>query len=308
MKIIKRVILGIVILIVLAVVLVWVLINPIAKSAVQDGASKTLGVRTTLGSIKISPLSGRVLMDKLIISNPEGFVSTSLMDAGSFDIQVAPASLFSDTLVIRKFEIDGLEMHIEQKLPFSNVAKIMENIKGSGKGSSSGQDQEKAASDGKGKTVKADIILIKNVEAYFHLLPGASKTGVVKVIVPRLELKNVSSQDKGSVAGQLVSQLFPAILSSVIKQGQGLVPTEFLNDLDSQVADLAKSLGEGATKLLEGVGTTIKDTGLDKTAEGAGKAAEEGTEEAAKAIDAAAKGAGKALEGLFGSKDKEESE
>lgn len=292
MKTIKRVILGIVILVVLAVVLVWVFIDPIAKSAVQGGASDALGVKTSLGSIKISPLSGRVLMNELKIANPEGFISTSLVDAGKFDIQVEPGSLLSDTLVINKFEIDGLAMHIEQKLPFSNVAKILENIKRSGgdKGGSGGK--EKPKSDG--KKVKADLIVIKNVVAYFHLLPGASKAGVVEVKVPQLELKNVSSEDKGSVAGQLVSQLFPAILSSIIKEGQGLVPTEFLNDLDSQVADLAKSLGEGATKLIEGLDTTIKDTSLDKTGEEAGKAVED-----------AAEGAGKALEGLFGSKDKE---
>jgi len=303
MKLIKRVILGIVILIVLAVVLVFVFINPIAKSAVEGGASKALGVQTSLASIKISPLSGRVLMNELIISNPEGFVSTSLIDAGKFDIQVAPASLFSDTLVIRKFEIDGLQMHIEQKLPFSNVAKIIENIKGSSTSGDKG-DKEEAKSDG--KKVKADLILIKNVDAYFHLLPIAGEAGVVKISVPKLELINVSSEGKGNVAGQLVSQLFPALLASVIKQGQGLVPTDFLNDLDSQVAGLAESLGAEATKLIEGLDTTIKDAGLDKTAEEAGKAVEGATEGAGKVLDDAGKEAGKALEGLFGTKDKED--
>ncbi|NIA06673.1 MAG: hypothetical protein GWP14_03395 [Actinobacteria bacterium] len=291
MKTIKRVILGIVILIILAVVLVWVFINPIAKSAVEGGASQALGVQTSLASIKISPLSGRVLMNELIISNPEGFVSTSLMDAGKFDIQVAPSSLLSDTVVIRKFEIDGLKINIEQKLPFSNVTKILENIKQSS--GDKGGKTEKPKSDG--KKVKADLIVIKNVDAYFHLLPGTGKAGVVKVTVPRLELKNVSSEDKGSVAGQLVSQLFPAILASVIKQGQGLIPADFLNDLDSQVADLTKSLGKGATKLIEGLDTTIKDTGLDKTGKEAGKA-----------IDTAAEETKKTLGGLFGSKDKKE--
>ena len=297
-KTIKRVILGIVILIVLAVVLVFVFINPIAKSAVQGGASEALGVQTSLGSIKISPLSGRVLMNELIISNPDGFISTSLVDAGKFDIQVAPASLFSDTLEIRKFEIDGLEMHIEQKMPFSNVAKILENIKKSGGDKGDSGDKEEKPKSG-GKKVKADLIVIKNVVAYFHLLPGMGESGVVEVKVPQLELKNVSSQDKGGVAGQLVSQLFPAILSSVIKQGQGLVPTDFLNDLDSQVADLAKSLGEGATKLIEGLDTTVKDVGLEKTAEDAGKAVEDVGKEAGKTLE----GIG---EGLFGEKDKEE--
>ena len=286
-KIIKRVILAIVVLVILAVAIVWLAINPIAKNAVEGGASKTLGVQTSLESIKVSPLSGRVLMNDLNISNPEGFVSVSLMNAGRFEIEVAPASLFSDTVEIRKFELDGLEMHIEQKLPFSNVAKIMDNIK------KSSADKEQTASDG--KKVKADLILIKNVEAYFHLLPGTSKAGVVKVKVPQLELKNVSSENKGNVTSQLISQLFPALLSSILSEAQGLVPTDFLKDLDSQVLDLAQSLGDEASKLVkplgQGVQKTIEDTGLDKTAEDAGKTLEEGAE-----------GAKDALEGLFGPK------
>ena len=46
-----------------------------------------------------------------------------------------------------------------------------------------------------------------------------------------------------SVAGQLAGQIFPAILAAVVKQGQGLIPTDFLNGLDSQLQDVAKELG-----------------------------------------------------------------
>lgn len=294
-KTIKRVILGIVIVLVLAVVLVFVFINPIAKSAVEGGASKALGVETSLASIKVSPLSGKVLMNELIVSNPEGFVSTSLVDAGKFDIQVAPGSLLSDTVVIRKFEIDGLEMHIEQKMPFSNVAKIMENIRKSGGSKEGSTDKPKS----RGKKVKADLIVIKNVTAHFHLPSLTGEGKVIPVPVPDLELKNVSSEGKANVAGQLVSQLFPAILASAIKNGQGLIPADFLNDLDSQVADLTKSLGEGTAKMIEGMDTTIKDVKLDDTAGEAGKAVEDVGEEAGKALE----GIG---EGLFGGdKDKE---
>ena len=104
------------------------------------------------------------------------------------------------------------------------------------------------------------------------------------------------------MTSQLISQLFPALLSSIAKQGQGLIPTDFLNDLDSQVLDLAKSLGQGATELLkpigEGLGTTIKETGLDETAEDAGKAVEQ-------VGKAAEEGAKDVIEGIFGGDKKE---
>ena len=290
-KILLRLILILVILVVVVVAVGLIFINPIAKSGVEKGTTAALGVDTTVDKVSISLLNGQVVLDGLNVSNPEGFITTHLVHAGKFDIQVDPRSLFSDTVEIRKFELDGVDLHIEQKLPMSNVAKIIDNIK------RSSAEQEKTKSDG--KKVKAELVLIKNVVAYFHLLPGSSKAGTLKVEVPQIELKNVSSDKTGSVAGELVSQLFPAILASIIREGQGLIPTEFLNDLDSQVMDLAKSLGEGATELIKPIGqgleTTIKDAGLDKAAEGTGKVLEEGAE-----------GAKKAIQGLFGEKEKEE--
>ncbi len=142
---------------VLLVVAVWLLINPIAKSAIQSGASEALGVKTSLESIDISPLRGTVVMNGLNISNPEGFNSAYLMDSGQFEVEVSTASLLSDTVEIRRLELDGLEVHIEQKLPFSNVAKIMKNIKSS----SAEKDEDKSA----GKKVEIELVSIKNVVA-----------------------------------------------------------------------------------------------------------------------------------------------
>jgi len=266
-KIISRLILSLIILVIFVVVVVWLLIDPIAKSAVQSGASVALGVKTSLKTISVRPLRGTVVMNGLTIANPEGFSSVHLMDAGRFEVEVATASLLSDTVEIRRLELDGLEVHIEQKLPFSNVAKIMKNIK------SSSAEKDKDKSDG--TKVEVERVLIKNVVAYFHLPSVMGKANIVKVPVPLIELKNVSSDKTGSVAGQLVAQLFPAILSSIIKNGQGLVPAEFLNDLDSQVLDLGRSLGEETSKLIKPIGDKLKEIPVD----GAGKTLDKGAKD-----------------------------
>ena len=260
-KIISRLILSLIILVIFVVVVVWLLIDPIAKSAVQSGASAALGVKTSLKTISVRPLRGTVVMNGLTIANPEGFSSVNLMDAGRFEVEVATASLLSDTVEIRRLELDGLEVHIEQKLPFSNVAKIMKNIK------SSSAEKDKDKSDG--TKVEVERVLIKNVVAYFHLPSVMGKANIVKVPVPLIELKNVSSDKSGSAAGQLIAQLFPAILSSIIKNGQGLVPTKFLNDLDSQVLDLAGALGGDTSELIKSIGDSLKKTPVGDVDKGA---------------------------------------
>ena len=260
-KIISRLILSLIILVIFVVVVVWLLIDPIAKSAVQSGASAALGVKTSLKTISVRPLRGTVVMNGLTIANPEGFSSVHLMDADRFEVEVATASLLSDTVEIRRLELDGLEVHIEQKLPFSNVAKIMKNIKSS----SAEKDKDKSA----GKKVEIELVSIKNVVAHFHLPAVMGKAKIVEVEVPLIELKNVSSDKGSSVAGQLVAQLFPAILSSIIKNGQGLVPTEFLNDLDSQVLDLAGALGGERLEQIKSIGESLKKTPVKPLGKGA---------------------------------------
>ena len=192
----SRIILGIVLLLILAVVLGVLLIDSIAKSGVQKGASYALGVQTTVDSVDVRLLDGQVIMKDLKIANPEGFDSPRLAHMGRFDIQGDPGSLFSDAVQISKLELAGLELHIEQTLGSSNVSKIMDNIKRLSK--------DKEASEGPSKKVNVDLVVIKDVQAHFHLLGGPP----LSVEVPKIELKDVSSEDSGGVAGQLASQLF----------------------------------------------------------------------------------------------------
>ncbi|MCK4850637.1 MAG: AsmA family protein [Phycisphaerae bacterium] len=257
MKKLSRIIASIVVLLILAVVLVVLLIDPIAKSGVEKGAAYALGVETTVDSVDVRLLDGQVIMKHLNIANPEGFDSPRLAHMGRFDIQLDPGSLFSDPVQIRKFELDGLELHIEQKLGGSNVAKIMDNIKRLSK--------DKEASEGPSKKVNVELVVIKNVQAHFHLLAGPGLT----VEVPKIELRDLSSEDSGGVAGQLASQLFPAVLAAVFQQAQGVVPADFLKELDSQVLDLANEAAQEVEKALEKIG-------LDEAVKDAGKGLEKG--------------------------------
>ena len=283
-KKLSRIILAIVILLILAVVVLILMIDSIAKSGVEKGTTYALGVQTTVDAVDVQLLNGRVIMDGLNIANPDGFVSTRLAHMGRFDVQVESGSLLSDTVHVRNFELDGVELHIEQKLSTSNITKILDKIKGTSK--------DEQASKAPSKKVMVDRIVLKNVVAHFHLLGSGP---AIKIALPEpIELTNVTSENSGSVAGQLAGQIFPAILAAVIKQGQGLIPTDFLNGLDSQLQDVAKELGgqtiEQAGKAADQIKKTIGQTGLDQPVKDAGKTIE--------------KGLGELGEGLFGSKKK----
>ncbi len=283
-KIILRIILGFVLVMILAVVAVVLGIDPIAKSGVEKGASYALGVKTTVNSVDVRLLDGQVIMDDLNISNPEGFTSVHLVHTGQLDVQVDLGSFFSEAVEVRKFELDGLEMHIEQKLGTSNVSQVMDNIKRLSKD----KDKDKQTSEGPSKQVKVKRILIKNVVAHFHLLAGPG----VKVEIPTIELKDVSSDNTGGVAGQLASQIFQAVLEAVLQSAEGIVPADFLKELDKEVLELGGQAIEQAKEAAGKMKEALEESGgLDESLKEAGKAVEEGL--------------GELGEGLFGPKKKQ---
>lgn len=250
-KFLGGLVLIVVVLIVLAVLAVFLFIDPLAKAGVEKGTTQALGVGAKVQAVNISILGGQAVIKDLDISNPQEFASPLFVHTGKFDVVVDTGSVFSDTVKVTKFELDGLEMHIEEKLPQSNIDKIMEHIKSLSKD----QKESKPA-----KNVHIDRVVIRDIKAYFHpvlTVPGAKP---IAVEIKELVLDDVNSQNKGSVVGQVVAQLIPEILAGVFKQAQGLVPADFLNNVDKSVVG---DVGKGAAKTVEGAGKTVTE-GLGK--------------------------------------------
>lgn len=281
-KILFRIILGFVLVIILAVVAVVLGIDSIAKSGVEKGASYALGVETTVDSIDVRLLDGQIVMDKLNVANPEGFTSPRLVQTGQLDVQVDLPSLMSKTVEVSKFELDGLEMHIEQKSGGSNISKIMDNLKRLSKDTE--EDKDEPVSEGPSKKVLVKRILIQNVVAHFKMLVGPA----LKVEVPTIELKDVSSEGPGGAAGQLTSQILEAVLEAILKNAKGVVPADFLEGLDKEFLELGGQALEQAKEVTKEVEKVLEDSGVEESLKDAGKSVEEGLN--------------KLGEGIFGSK------
>jgi len=263
-KIVGRVILAVLLLLIAAAIIVWLAIDFFAEAAVEKGATYALGVKTELDSMDVRLLRGEVTMEGLNVANPEGFDTPHLMHSGRFELGVRTGSLFSDTVEVRKFHLDGLDVNVEQKLTGSNVSKVLQNLE-----RVAGQEKDREPpSEGRGKKVKVDHILIKDVKAHFHILGGiASKPRTITVEVPQIELRQVSSDEGGVVVAELVRRLLPAILKAVIKEGKGTVPGDLLRELDGQVSTAIAALGGEAGKLVEQVDKTFGKTVGDRVRE-----------------------------------------
>jgi hypothetical protein len=272
---------------VVALVALWLALDAIAKAGIERGAAYALGVPAHVDSVAVGVMSGKVRIDGLTLGNPEGFKTPHFMKTGRFDIAVRPGSLMEDTVEVTRFELDGLDLHIEQKLGSSNVTVILDNAK-KVSGGPAAKDKEAG-----GKKVKVDRIVIRNVVAHVQVLPIGGSATTLDVKVPEIVMENVTSDNAGGVAvGELTRRLVPAILAAVVDKGKGIIPDGDLKKLGGDVAAGAQALGQGAARLVGQVGGEV-----GKALEGVGAG-----------LKGAGEGIKKGLEGLFGGKKAPEGE
>lgn len=268
MKKLWKIVAGLLIFIILAIVVLFLLIDVIVKTGIQKGGTYATGVPVDVQDVKLSLLGGKFTMDNLVISNPEGFTSPHMMKTGKFDLDVVPGSILGNAIEVRKFELDGMDINIDQAGSKNNISVILDHIKqlggasqspSSNSGSSANpapQDTAPAAKPADsvpkgdtGKKIKVNKILIKNVVAHFHLSGPLAKQDLT-VSLPTLELDNVSSDDNGATVSQLISRIIPATLTAVLEKGKDIIPGDLLGSLNKDLSSAAGALGANAQKLL----------------------------------------------------------
>ncbi len=243
-RLVRKIVIGVVLLLVVVVLGSWVMIDSLAKKAVQQGGEYALGVPTTVDTLTLSLLGGSLRMDKLNVANPTGYNSAHLMRTGRFDLAVRPASVFSDTVEVSTFELKGLDLNIEAKGLKNNIEAVLDHIKKLGGESTPAQPSQQQG--GGGKKIRVNRIVIRDVVAHVLLpIPGSTP---LMVKVPTIELNNVGS-DKPLDVAELIGRLMPAILAAVLEQGKGIIPADLLAGLQANVAGTVAALGGQATQM-----------------------------------------------------------
>jgi uncharacterized protein involved in outer membrane biogenesis len=289
-KTLKIVGIAVVVLVVLLVVIAIFSIDRILKAGIERGGTYALGVPTRADSASISFMKGQVGVGGLMVGNPDGYKTPHFMHVGRVDVIVEPGTLTTDSIVVTRFEIDGLDLNIEHGSDLTNVQAILKNME------SPTAAQTKEAPKGGGRKVKVNKILVKNIVAHVKLLPVGGDAATIDVKIPELALDNVSSEDSGGVAlSELIKRVVPAILAAVFEKGKDFITDVDFARMGDDVNKTTKALGEGAAKLSKQAGET-----LNKAAKDADKAAKDAAESLKKGAEPLQKG----LEGLLGGKKK----
>jgi hypothetical protein len=232
MRTLLRVVVGIVALVVIAVVVVAFSLDRIVKSAVQDEATKSLALKTTLDRAHVSLTGGKVDLRGLKIASPAGFSAPSMLEVGGIAVAIRYDQLRADPKQIESLTIDAPKLIIEQSHGVLNFRKAE-------------QMMPKSEPSKKPMKLVIDTLEVRNADVVIEPgLPGLSRQ--INVRVPSLTLKNVGRSGNGAAIHDVAMQVISALAERAAQSGG--VPAELKGLLHLNVAATAASMRNEAVK------------------------------------------------------------
>lgn len=254
MRILVRIVAGLLVLLALVVGLVWIFQGSVVKSAVQSGGTWATGVETRVDDVSAGLLGGKLEIQGLTLANPPGFGAEPFFALRGTKADWDTRSLFGDEIHVRELELDGLALRIERNASGTNYGRILDHVGGKG----GAKEPAPAESGGAKKVLAVDKIVLKDVSAELIVADLPVATGPLRVTVPRIEIANFRSDGAThEIVGKLLGAVVQAALEASLEAGGGVFPADLAKDLKSKLGDV-----EGALKdVLKGDLKGLDDAG-----------------------------------------------
>lgn len=233
-KKIATIVVSIAIVLVIAVVIVMGSLGKIVKTGVQKVGSQVTQSPITVDNIDLSLLRGQLVIDNLIIGNPEGYKTDSAMRLGKVLVKLDPKSIFSDTIHIYEVLVDAPQITYERSLTNSNIGVLQDHVN-SFRPKDDGKDKDEDKEGKKpGKKVVIDKVTVSNgqINLSTTLLQGAA----VPVPLPTVALSDIG-KNKDVTPPEASAQVLNKILTSVIDAA-----SEAMKKLTASAGDVLKSV------------------------------------------------------------------
>ena len=269
MKVLKKVLIGIGAVLVILIVVVVLFLGQVVKTAVETVGPQVAGVEMSLEKARVYLLLGDIKLKGLVIGNPEGFKTPSLMELNELVIDIDMGSLFTDTIVIKEIHIDGPQITYERGLKTSNLSALQENLApDEEKPKKEKTDAPKEKSDKPAKKVVIDDFLLENGKVNISIAIAGGK----KLTVPMapIHLKDIGKGSDGASITEIVNEVLGAVMKSVgdAVAASGDLAGDALKgvggmagDAAHGVTDMAGDATKGATDAAKGATESIKKFG-----------------------------------------------
>lgn len=204
MKALKAAFLFAVVLGVIAVAAASLWLGRGIKLAVERYGPEIVGAPVTVGTVILTPWSGRGSVANLVIGNPPGFTGPPAVSVGSVEVQIKLASLVTDTIVVDRIVVRDPQISYVIGKGGSNLSRLQRNAQGA-----ESKDAAPQAKGG-GKSLFIKDLLVSGGQV--GLAASALGQEGLKVALPDVRLSNLGG--KGRTPAQAAAEVLGAISST----------------------------------------------------------------------------------------------
>ena len=181
-------------------------LGSLVKTGVAHFGPGITGTPVSLADAHLSPFSGEGTLTGLVVGNPKGWSSDRALAFGKIHVEVSPASVFSDRIVIKEIDIEDPVFDYETRFVSSNIGQLLSQIEG------------RKPEDGGQATTKSGQP-IKFVVQHLILRGGRVTLGVgptaITLPMPTLELRDLGGGTDGIDSVELAQVVMRAVAQSV---------------------------------------------------------------------------------------------
>ncbi len=186
----------------------------IVKVAIETVGPHLTGTTVTVEDVEISPRIGSGTLRGLVIGNPPPYTEPYALRLGEVHVRVDPASLRSDTLVVRSIVVTDAEVALEGVPRHNNIHKLLETLT-----QRAGQDSKKPSTT-KDSTVerkiRVDEFVISRMRVRARLKVAGITTPAAGLTLPEVRLTGLGSKGAGITMAELGREILQAVYSQVL--------------------------------------------------------------------------------------------
>ncbi len=254
-KIIRRSIIGFVAFMVIAVVAAVLWMDWAIKTTITEVGSRAFGTKVEVKTFRSRVLRGKIVLDKMVIANPEGYQSERAFAFEQFLVKLDPSSLLSPKIVVEEVLIDGLHIDFEPKINGStNLTDLKANLEkfiGKKPGDKPAEKVDSVPAEKKegGKKVVIRKLTVSNAKM---TLSSSLIKSSIPIPLLTIELKDIGEKEDVTLVDS-VYIVFNKILQSVFDAAKGVN----LKNIGDGAAAVGGGIVDGAGKVGGGVSDAV---------------------------------------------------
>ena len=255
--------------VVVAVTVLYFTINSIIASEIESAGTDALGVKTTVGSFRLSLFDESTTITGLNIANPPGYDGRFLsLDRGSIAVNLG--SVFSDRVEIRDISLEGIELDLVESLKGSNVGVIIDHTSSDSDAPSDPSTDDSSTDDSGGQKYIIDSIMVKDVEVKISIEPVTSQREPTTLKIRQIKVTDIGKKEGGVPLDQVATIVVHSIVAAATKAAPGEMPRLLLTTMEGGLSSLTHvdlggvqvDLGKGLANVVGGL-SSIEAKGED---------------------------------------------